>query len=113
MVAEASELAGWSKESEALSVYQAMQKLEDKRKSKGKRYSLAPILTCVLLAKLAGETTLQAIPDWVRSRSIWLQEGLPVTRRKFPCVATSSKVLRAVDPAQITQVLMHLLENPS
>src|SRR6266700_3341794 len=109
MVAEASELAGWSKEIEALSVYQAMQKLEDKRKSKGKRYSLALILTCVLLAKMAGETTLQAITDWVRYRSIWLQQVLPETRTKFPCVATYSNVLRAVDPAQITQLLMDVL----
>src|SRR5579875_1937401 len=109
MVAEASELAGWSKESEAFSVYQAMQKLEDKRKSKGKRYSLALILTCVLLAKMAGETTLQAITDWVRYRSTWLQQVLPETRTKFPCVATYSNVLRAVDPAQITQLLMDVL----
>src|SRR5579875_1054614 len=109
MVAEASELAGWSKESEAFSVYQAMQKLEDKRKSKGKRYSLALILTCVLLAKMAGETTLQAITDWVRYRSTWLQQILPETRTKFPCVATYSNVLRAVDPAQITQLLMDVL----
>jgi predicted transposase YbfD/YdcC len=106
---EASELAGWSKEIEALSVYQAMQKLEDKRKSKGKRYSLALILTLVLLAKMAGETTLQAMTDWVRYRSTWLQQVLPETRAKFPCVATYSNVLRTVDPAQITQLLMDLL----
>ncbi len=51
----------------------SMQKLEDKRKSKEKRYSLALILTCVLLAKMAGEPTLQAITDWVSYRSTWLQ----------------------------------------
>lgn len=109
MIAEASELAGWSKEIEALSVYQAIQKLEDKRKSKGKRYSLALILTCVLLAKMAGETTLQAITDWIRYRGAWLHHVLPETRDTFPCVATYSNVLRTVDPAHITQVLMDML----
>ena len=109
MVIEAKELAGWSTESEALSVYQAMQQLTDKRGKHGKRYSLALILTLILLAKMAGATTLQARADWVRFRSTWLQEVLPDTRSKFPCVATYSNVLRSVDPAQVTQVLMDLL----
>lgn len=109
MINEARELAGWNAESEAFSVYQAMTTLTDRRGNKGKRYSLALVLTCVLLAKLAGETTLQGITDWIRFRSSWLQTALPVTRTAFPCVATYSNVLRSVDPAQITQVLMDLL----
>ncbi|QBD80433.1 ISAs1 family transposase [Ktedonosporobacter rubrisoli] len=109
MMAQASELAGWNKESEALSVYQAMQQLEDRRKNKGKRYSLALVLTLIILAKMAGETTLQAVSDWVRYRSAWLQDVLPDTRATFPCVATYSNVLRAVDPAQVNQKLMDLL----
>lgn len=109
MVNEARELAEWNAESEALSIYQAMMKLIDTRGKKGKRYSLALILTFVLLAKMAGETTLQAITDWIRYRGPWLQQALPETRETFPCVATYSNVLRSVDPAQITQVLMDLL----
>ncbi len=109
IVNEAREQAGWNAESEAFSVYQAMMNLTDKRGKKGKRYSLALILTFVLLAKLAGETTLQGIADWIRFRSTWLQNVLPETRATFPCVATYSNVLRSVDPAQVTQVLMDLL----
>ena len=109
MLEEARELAGWSKESEALSIYQELGKLEDKRGKKGKRYTLALLLTCVLLAKMAGETTLQAIAEWIRLRSAWLQEVLPDTRATFPCAATYSNVLRAVDPDQVNQVLMDLL----
>jgi hypothetical protein len=109
MVIEARELAGWNAESDALSVYQAMIKLTDKRGKKGKRYSLALMLTFVLLAKMAGETTLQAIADWIRFRGTWLQHVLPETRATFPCVATYSNVLRSVDPTQVTQVLMDLL----
>jgi predicted transposase YbfD/YdcC len=109
MINEARELAGWNAESEAFSVYQAMTALVDTRGKKGKRYSLALILTFVLLAKLAGETTLQGITDWIRFRSGWLQQVLPETRATFPCVATYSNVLRSVDPAQVTQMLMDLL----
>ena len=109
MVKEARELAGWSTESEALSVYQALEKLVDKRRAQGKRYSLALVLTCILLAKMAGETTLQAITEWVRLRCAWLQDALPQTRGQFPCAATYSKVLRQVDPEHVNQLLMDLL----
>ena len=109
IVNEARELAQWSAESEALSIYQVMMTLTDTRGKKGKRYSLALILTFVLLAKMAGETTLQAIADWIRYRGPWLQEVLPEARATFPCVATYSNILRSVDPAQVTQVLMDLL----
>ncbi len=87
MVKEARELAGWSAEKEALSVYEALSQLTNKRRAQGKRYSLAPVLTCVLLVKMAGETTLQAITQWVRLRSSWLQQVLPEARTQFPCAA--------------------------
>lgn len=109
MIQDARELASWNPESEALSIYQALMNLTDTRGKKGKRYSLALVLTCVLLAKMAGETTLQAITDWIRYRSDWLQQILPETRATFPCVATYSNVLRSIDPAQVTQLLMDLL----
>ncbi|GCF10834.1 transposase family protein [Dictyobacter arantiisoli] len=81
IVNEARELAGWNAESEAFSIYEAMMKLTDTRGKHGKRYSLALILTFVLLAKMAGATTLQAITDWVRYRP-WLQQALP----SFPSI---------------------------
>jgi predicted transposase YbfD/YdcC len=109
MLEEARELAGWSKEDEALSIYQALSIIEDKRRKKGKRYSLPLLLTCVLLAKMAGETTLQAIAEWIRFRRSWLQEVLPNTRASFPCAATYSNVLRTVDHTELNQVLMDLL----
>lgn len=109
MIAEARELGGWSAESEAYSVYQALEQVRDKRRAQGKRYSLALILTCVLLAKMAGETTLQAITEWVRLRSDWLQQVLPETRSQFPCAATYSKVLRSIDADHVNHLLMEVL----
>jgi hypothetical protein len=109
MVEEARKLAGWSKECEAFSMYHELGKLEDRRGKKGKRYRLALVLTCVLLTKMAGAPTLQAITEWIRLRSSWLQDVLPETRAAFPCAATYSNVLRIVDPAHVNQVLMDLL----
>lgn len=106
---EARELAGWNAEAEILSIYTAMKSLSDARRKQGKRYSLALILTYLLLAKAAGETTLQAIAEWIRLRGRWLQEALPGVRPTFPCAATYSNVLRAVDPDQLNHVLMALL----
>lgn len=109
MVQEAKELAEWSEESEAFSVYQALEKLPDPRRAQGKRYSLALILTCILLAKMAGQTTLQGISEWVRFRGNWVQKVLPQTRAQFPCAATYSSVLRSIDPEQVNHLLMDLL----
>jgi len=82
------ELAGWNAESEVLSIYAAMKQLSDTRRMQGKRETLALVLTYILLAKTAGETTLQAIAEWIRLRGSWLQEVLPGVRPTFPCAAT-------------------------
>jgi hypothetical protein len=76
IIAEAATLpADWSGQAEILSIYEAMQQLHDGRRKQGKRSPLPLILTYLLLAKAAGETTLQAAAEW--SRSIWLR-----TRRR-------------------------------
>ena len=95
---EAKELAEWNQPGEVRSIYAVLQQLTDRRGKQGKRYSLALILTLLRLPKAAGETTLQAMAEWVRLRSAWLQETLPGIRPTFPCAATYSNVLRAVDP---------------
>ena len=106
---EAKDLTGWNVPAEVLSIYSAMQQLKDARRKQGKRYPLALVLTYILLAKAAGETTLQAIAEWIRLRAEWLQEVLPGAGPRFPCAATYSNVLRAVDPAQLNEMLMDLL----
>src|SRR2546425_9317791 len=94
---------------DALSVYRAFELLQDGRHKRGVRYSVPLILTLIVLAKLAGMTTLAAIAEWVRLRAVWLSAVLPETRTSFPCAATYSNVLRAVDAEQVTQVMNDLL----
>src|SRR5437660_3079139 len=104
-LAEAMEQIGWDQQIDALSVYRAFEQVEDQRHKRGVRYSVALILTLVVLGKLAGMTTLAGIAEWVRLRAGWLSQVLPTTRSSFPCAATYSNVLRAVDAEQVRQVM--------
>ena len=47
------------------SLYQTLEQVKDGRKARGKRYPLALIFTLVLLGKLAGETTIHGVLEWV------------------------------------------------
>lgn len=96
-------------EIDAMSVYRALEHIEDGRHKRGVRYSVALILTLILLGKLAGMTTPAAIAEWVRLRASWLRQVLPITRQSFPCAATYSNVLQAVDAEQVNQVVMQAL----
>jgi hypothetical protein len=97
--------ADWAKEIDALSVYHAFEQVTDGRHARGVRYSVALVLTLIVLGKVTGMTTLTAIAEWVRWRAGWLRQVLPGAREQFPCVATYSNVLRTVDADQVTQVL--------
>jgi DDE_Tnp_1-associated len=96
-------------EIDAMSVYRAMEHIQDGRHKRGVRYSVALILTLILLGKVAGMTTPLAIAEWVRLRAEWLSSVLPLTRKTFPCAATYSNVLRAVEAEQVNQVLTQAL----
>ncbi len=60
----------------------------------------------MLLAKAAGETTLQAIAEWMRLRASRVQELVPGVQATFPCVATSRNVGRAVVLEHIHVIIM-------
>jgi hypothetical protein len=98
------EQAGLPVEVDALSVYRAFEQIQDGRHKQGIRYSSALILTLIVLAKLAGMTTLAGIAEWVRLRATWLNQVLPNPRESFPCAATYSNVVRTLDAQQVTQV---------
>src|SRR5260370_22163650 len=96
-------------EIDALSVYRALEQVQDGRHKRGVRYSVALVLTLIVLGKVDGMTTTVAIAEWVRLRAKWLREALPTTRDSFPCAATYSNVLRAVDAEQVNGVLTQAL----
>jgi predicted transposase YbfD/YdcC len=106
---EAMEQEGWCQQVDALSVYRAFEHIQDGRHKRGVRYSVALIVTLIVLGKLAGMTSLAGIAEWVRLRAEWLSEVMPHTRKSFPCAATYSNVLRTVDAEPVTQVMNDLL----
>ena len=87
------------------SLYMAFQGLADPRKRKGKRYELAVLLTLLVLAKLAGETTLSGATHWVRLRGDWLAERLDLKRTNMPCQNTYRSLLALLDAQEVSQIL--------
>jgi hypothetical protein len=98
----------WAEEIDELSLYCAFEQITDGRHARGLRYSVALVLTLIVLGKVTGMRSLTAIAEWVRWRADWLRQVLPGTREQFPCTATYSNVLRAVDAEQVTQVVASL-----
>jgi hypothetical protein len=64
-------------------LYRAFEQVRDGRKKKGKRYPLPLLLTLLMLGKLAGETTVNGIVDWIKERQGWLRGQLNWPKR-FP-----------------------------
>ena len=96
-----------SAETEALTLYEAFEQVKDGRKKRGVRYRLALILTLIVLAKLAGETSLSGVSQWVREGKEELAKLLHLPSTRFPCVATSSYVFQHVDAEEVTSVIYH------
>ncbi len=87
------------------SLYSTFQRLADPRKSKGKRYELAILLTLLVLAKLAGETSLSAATHWIRLRGSWLAERLGLKRASMPCQNTYRSLLALLDAQEVSQLV--------
>ena len=97
---------GTNLEAEAVtSLYHALQVLPDPRRGQGKRYSLALILSLVIVAKLAGEQTMSGVSEWVRHRSTELAQRFGLRRASMPCQTTYSNILARVDEQRLDAIL--------
>jgi predicted transposase YbfD/YdcC len=90
------------------SVYSAFEQVRDGRKKKGKRYPLPLLLTSLMLGKLAGETTVNGIVDWIKERQGWLRCQLNWPKR-FPTNSTYSEALARCDAEQIVTAVAGVL----
>jgi predicted transposase YbfD/YdcC len=77
----------------AQSLAQHFSRLTDQRARRGVRYSLAPLLVLLVLAKLCGADTPQAIAEWVGHRADWLRRALGPGWKRMPHPATWRRVL--------------------
>ncbi len=90
------------------SLYRAFEQVADGRKKKGKRYPLPLLLTLLMLGKLAGETSINGIVDWIKERQAWLRCQLNWPKR-FPTNSTYSEALAVCDAEQIVTVIAGVL----
>lgn len=90
------------------SLYAALEQVKDGRKRRGKRYPLALIFTLLLLGKLAGETTILGVVEWVKWREAWLKKQLDWLRR-FPSPATYTRALANCDAEELAHVVAQML----
>ena len=93
---------------DAESLYNAFEKVKDGRKNQGKRYPLALILTLLFLGKMAGETTINGIVDWVKERKWKLKKQLGWPKG-FPVNSTYSDALANCDGQEIANAIAHVL----
>ena len=90
------------------SLYRAFEQVTDGRKKKGKRYPLPLLLTVLMLGKLAGETSVNGIVDWIKERQGWLRCQLNWPKR-FPTNSTYSEALARCDAEQLVTVIASVL----
>ncbi len=86
-------------------LYEALKQVKDGRKKRGCRYSLALILTLLLLARQAGETEIRAAAQWIRLRKRWIIPHLHLRRPSVPCVGTYVYALGKIDAQDLLTVV--------
>ena len=64
------------------SLYETLRQLSDARRGQGKRYELALILCLLVLAKMAGQTSLSGATDWIRHRAAALADHFGLRRQE-------------------------------
>ena len=87
------------------SLYETFQQFADARRGQGKRYELALILCLLVLAKMAGQTSLSAATEWIRHRAAVLAEHFRLRRQRMPCQMTYCNMLACVDGKHLDELL--------
>ena len=94
------------------SVYSLFEALTDRRSRRGIRYPLPVTLTLILLAKLAGEDTVQGIATWLRYRAEALARATGLTRSGMPHRTTISRIMgEAAIVEEFDQVVGHFFRS--
>ena len=94
-------------------LYAQAQTLTDQRKARGRRYSLALIITIAVLAKLAGYSRVEAVADWAKLRQNELHLWFGTKHPRMPHHTTWSRSLGwAVSVGDIERVAQAALAPP-
>jgi predicted transposase YbfD/YdcC len=93
---------------DAASLYRAFEQVKDGRKAKGKRYPLALLLTLILLGKMAGETKIDGIIDWINERKKEIKKLLNWPK-DFPVSKTYKEALAKCDHHEVARAVAQVL----
>jgi predicted transposase YbfD/YdcC len=88
-----------------MSLYETLQGLPDPRRGQGKRYELALLVCLLLVAKLAGQTTLSGATEWLRHRGEKIAEAFGLRRKQMPCQMTYCRMLACLDGSLLDELL--------
>jgi len=92
------------------SLFQRWQGITDRRKAKGKRYSLPVLLSIAVLAKLAGQQHPQAIADWAALRTRILCRLFGLCRHAMPVLRTWQRVFgQGLDADELERIVCDFL----
>ncbi len=92
----------------ANSLYETFQRLPEPRRGQGKRYEVALLLCLLVLAKLAGQTTLCGATEWIRHRAELIATHFGLVRKQMLCQMTYCRLLARLD-AQVLDDLLAAL----
>src|SRR5215469_11214596 len=93
---------------DAASLYQAFEQVKDGRGKKGTRYPLALILTLIMLGKMAGETKIEGIIDWIDGRKKEIQRLLNWPK-VFPTNKTYTDTLAKCNHHEIAKAIAQVI----
>ena len=96
----------------AVTLFEALESIPDRRTKKGRRYPLAAIVAISLCAMLSGANDLRAIFRWGRRLSPTALQALGVDkkRKKAPCHASYHYVFQGIAAADLERALGHLVK---
>ncbi|EFH89365.1 hypothetical protein Krac_10915 [Ktedonobacter racemifer DSM 44963] len=83
------------------SLYQVCHHPRDGRKARGRQYDLAGVLLVVVLAKLAGMSSLLAASEWAKDQEKVIRANVNLSWKRMPCANTYSYVLARLDSQQV------------
>ncbi len=94
------------------SLLEALKAVPDPRGRRGRRYPLAPLLGLLLLAALAGQTTLKGMVEWIHQRiEVWMARYIEeLDLWSVPQYNTFYRVVRQVDVEALGRVLQGWLQ---
>ena len=88
------------------SLYTYFKRVTDKRKARGKQYSLSLLLVLMMLAKLAGEDKPNGIAEWVKHRIEALHQMKLLSKPRAPSHMTYRRILQdTLQPEEFERVV--------